>query len=187
MDFDAAFKKYHHHLYLYALKFVENEGDALDIVQNVFLSVWENNKFLTEEKVIQPYLFHAVKNSCLNYLKHRLVIRKFENSLANELKVMEVSYFESGEKSLIEKENLKLLEDAVNSLTDLDKEVIVLSRYDGLKNQEIANLLQIPLRTVETRIYRALSRLREKLSSKALLMLTLFFYRNPLEKQKNLT
>jgi len=183
MDFDSAFKKYHHRLYLYALKFVENEGDALDIVQNVFLSVWENKKFTNEEKMIQPYLFNAVRNSCLNYLKHRGVVRKFENSLAIEMKEMEAAHFQTGDKSLIEQEHLEQLEDAVNSLTDHYKEVIVMSRYDGLKNQEIANQLHVPLRTVETRIYRALSILKEKLSARTLLMLALFFNIAPVKKQ----
>jgi DNA-directed RNA polymerase specialized sigma24 family protein len=86
MDFDSVFRKYHHRLYFFTLKFIENESDALDIVQNVFLSVWENEKLGVDELKIQPYLFNAVKNSCLNYIKHRRVVRKYEQIAATELK-----------------------------------------------------------------------------------------------------
>lgn len=175
MDFDSVFRKYHHRLYLFTLKFVENESDALDIVQNIFLSVWENEKFRVEEKMIQSYLFNAVKNSCLNYIKHRKVIRKYEQNVVNELKEMEAFHFQSGEKSLIEKESLKQLDDAINSLSDIYKEVIVLSRYEGLKNNEIAKQLNVSVRTVETRIFRALILLKAKIFPKSFLILMHLF------------
>jgi RNA polymerase sigma-70 factor (ECF subfamily) len=171
MDFDSVFRKYHHRLYLFTLKFIENESDALDIVQNVFLSVWENEKYGVDEKMVQSYLFSAVKNSCLNFIKHRKVIRKYEQNVVNELKEMEAYHFQSGEKSLIEKESLKQLDDAINSLSDIYKEVIVLSRYEGLKNNEIAKQLNISVRTVETRIFRALILLKTKISPKSFLIL----------------
>lgn len=60
------------------MKFVESENDALDIVQNILIAVWENGKYRDKEELVQSYLFTAVKNSCLNYLKHKKIIRKFE-------------------------------------------------------------------------------------------------------------
>ncbi len=171
MDFDLVFRKYHHRLYLFTLKFIENESDALDIVQNVFLSVWENEKLGVDELKIQSYLFNAVKNSCLNYIKHRKVIRKYEQIAAAELKELEAFHYQSGENSLIEKESLQQLEKAINSLLPIYKEVIVLSRYEGLKNKEIAKQLNIPVRTVETRIFRALTLLKEKISPKTFFVL----------------
>lgn len=173
MDFDSVFRKYHLRLNLFTLKFIENEGDALDIVQNVFLSVWENEKCCEDELKIQSYLFNAVKNSCLNYIKHRKIIRKYEQIVAAELKELEALQYQSGENSLIEKESLLQLEDAINSLSSIYKEVIVLSRYEGLKNKEIAKQLNIPVRTVETRIFRALTLLKEKISPKTFFALML--------------
>ena len=175
MDFDSIFRKYHHRLFLYALKFVEDEGEALDIVQNVFLAVWEKGKYREEERFVHSYLFSAVKNRCLNQIKHQRVVHKFEQCYACELKELEVSHFQVGEVSLIEGESLKQLEEAIDALTDSYKEVIVLSRFEGLKNLEIAHQLNIPVRTVETRIYRALSSLKEKLSTKRFFNLVFFF------------
>jgi RNA polymerase sigma-70 factor (ECF subfamily) len=139
------------------MKFVESESDALDIVQNIFIAIWENGKFREEEELVQSYLFAAVKNSCLNYIKHQKVVKKFEYDVALHIGEMEIIHYQSGEKSLIEKENLAQINNAIDSLAAIYREVIVLSRLDGLKNSEIAEKLNIPLRTVETRIFRALS------------------------------
>ncbi len=171
IEFDILYKKYHHRLFLFTLKFVENEGDALDIVQNVFIAVWENGKYSQNEDQVQAYLFSAVKKSCLNYIKHQKVIRKFENETTQYLKEIEALHFQSGEKSLIETENLKQINDAIDSLADIYKEVIILSRIEGLKNHEVASRLNLPLRTVETRVFRALSLLKEKISKKSFFIL----------------
>ena len=166
-EFDQLFRKYHRRLFLFTLKFVDNENDALDIVQNVFVAIWENGKFNQSEEMVQAYLFNSVRNSCFNYLKHQKIVRKFENETSLQLKEMEAVHYQSGEKSLIETENLKQINDAVDSLPDIYKEVIALSRFEGLKNSEIAEKLNLPIRTVETRVFRALSSLKEKFSQKS--------------------
>ena len=176
IEFDQLFRKYHRRLFLFTLKFIDNENDALDIVQNVFVAIWENGKFNQSEELVQAYLFNSVRNSCFNYLKHQKIVRKFENETSLQLKEMEAVYYQSGEKSLIEAENLKQINDALDSLPDIYKEVIVLSRFEGLKNSEIAEKLNLPIRTIETRVFRALSFLREKISQKSFFIL--LFMRN---------
>lgn len=167
IGFDYLYRKYHQRLLLYTLKFVERESDALDIVQNVFVAIWENEKYKQNEQIVQAYLFSAIKNSCLNYLKHQKIVKKFENETSIQLLEMEAFHYQSGEKSLIERENLKQINDAIDSLPDIYKEIIVLSRFEGLKNSEIADQLNLPVRTVETRVFRALSALKEKISRKS--------------------
>lgn len=180
-NFDPLFRKYHRRLLLYTLKFVESESDALDIVQNIFVAVWEKGKFEQDEELVQAYLFSAVKNSCQNYLKHQKIVRKYENETSLHLKEIEAFHYQSGEKSLIEKENLKQITDAIESLADIYKEIITLSRLEGLKNQEVADQLNIPVRTVETRIFRALSILKEKISQKSFFIL---LYLNGIDRSR---
>lgn len=170
-EFDQLFRKYHRRLFLFTLKFVDNENDALDIVQNVFVAIWENGKFNQSEEMVQAYLFNSVRNSCFNYLKHQKIVRKFESETSLQLKEIEAVHYQSGEKSLIETESLKQINDAVDSLPDIYKEVVVLSRFEGLKNSEIAEKLNLPIRTVETRVFRALSLLKEKISQKSFFIL----------------
>lgn len=170
-EFDVLYRKFHRRLLIYTLKFVESENDALDIVQNIFIVVWEKGKYKQNDEASMAYLFGAVKNSCLNYLKHQKIVKKFENETLLHLKEIEAYYYQSGEKSLIEKETLEQITLAIESLPDIYKEVIMLSRFEGLKNQEIADKLNIPIRTVETRIFRAISLLKEKISKKSFLIL----------------
>lgn len=170
-DFDHLFRKYHRRLLLYSLKYIQSENDALDIVQNVFVAIWENGKYRDKEELVKAYLFSAVKNSCLNYLKHQKVVRQFESEVVLQLAEMEAIHYQSGERSLIERENLKQINDAIDSLSDIYREVIFLSRFDGFKNHEIAEKLNIPVRTVETRIFRAISSLKEKMSQKSMFIL----------------
>ncbi len=168
-DFESIFRKYHHQLFLYTLKFIEDENEALDLVQDIFIAVWKKGIFLDNVEQIKAYLFVSVKNSCLNYLNHQKVVSKFKHYETQQLKEMEAAYYASGEISLIEQEEVKRIEDVVASMPDIYKEVIVLSRFEGLKNSEIAKKLNIPLRTVETRIFRALLILKEQLKSRVLL------------------
>lgn len=170
-EFDFLYRKFHQRLLLYSLKYVESESDALDIVQNIFVAIWENGKYDQNEDLVRAYLFSAVKNSCLNYLKHQKIVKKFENETLLFLLEMEAVHYQSGEISLIEKENLKQITDAIDSLPRIYSEIISLSRFEGLKNAEIAKRLNVPVRTVETRIFRALSALKERMSQKSFIIL----------------
>jgi RNA polymerase sigma-70 factor (ECF subfamily) len=87
------------------------------------------------------------------------------------LQLNELDFYKSGETSLIENEDLEKIYAAIDSLPENYKEIIELSRFEGLKNKEIAERLQIPLRTVETRLFRALSGLRKILTEKQILVL----------------
>ena len=97
-EFDYLYWKYHRRLLLYTLKFVQRESDALDIVQNVFVAVWENGKYKQKEDLVQAYLFSSVRNGCLNYLKHQKIVQKFENETAIKLLEMEAVSLPVGRK-----------------------------------------------------------------------------------------
>lgn len=173
-QFDDIFRKFHHPLFLYCLKFVEEE-DALDVVQDVFVQFWEKGKFTLEEEHIKSFLFHAVRNKCLNLLKHQSVMHKHQTLEKNKLSRLEVQFYKSGEKSLIEQENLEKIEEAIRSLSAIHREVIELSRFEGLKNHEIAEKLHVPQRTVETRLYRALAELKKELTKNQIIILFRLF------------
>lgn len=169
--FDQVFQDYHHSLLLYSLKFVENENDAHDIVQEVFVAVWEKEKYKLEKTHLKSYLFNAVRNSCFNYLKHQTIVRKHVEVEHDSLKMHELDFYKSSEKSLIEREDIEKIYAAIDSMSDNYKEIIQLSRFEGLKNKQIAEQLGIPTRTVETRLYRALNKLRQILSGKQIFIL----------------
>lgn len=163
--FDQIFRTYHQSLVLYAIKFVGNEQVALDLVQDVFTLIWEK-KMNLEDEHLKAYLFNSTRNTCLNYLKHQRVVGKHQKQELSSLVELELQHYGSGEKSMIEQENLDNIYRVIHSLLPIYREVIELSRFEGLRNKEIAQKLGIPVRTVETRLFRALSSLKEKLSEK---------------------
>jgi RNA polymerase sigma-70 factor (ECF subfamily) len=94
-----------------------------------------------DEAHLKSYLFQATRNRCLNYLKHQGIMRQYEKNAALQLRQIELVHYQSGEKSLIETESVDRINQAIESLSDVQKEVILLSRFDGLSNQEIADKL----------------------------------------------
>lgn len=180
--FDQIFQKYYQPLFMYGLKFIDDESEVHDILQEVFVTVWENQKHKLEESHLKSYLFKAVRNGCLNFLRHKMVVSKHVEKQKVILPLLELDFYKSGEKSLIEKQDLEIIHKAINSLSSEYREVIELSRFEGLKNKEIAEKLQIPERTVETRLYRALSALRKKLTKNQLFIFMNISFR-PIEKQ----
>lgn len=174
-DFETIFREYYRQLFQYALKFIDTEDDAHNIIQDIFMTVYEKKLHQKTKNHLKPYLFNAVRNSCLNYLKHKKVVDRHLSDVAFRLKELELRDYSGSEQSLIEKETFETIHQAIDSLPELQKEVILLSRFEGLKNQEIANKLEVPVRTIETRIFRALSNLRQKLTGKAFLILMQLF------------
>lgn len=183
-DFDRIFRKYHASLYLYARKFVRDDEAALDLVQDVFTLIWEKKKFDRDGEYLKAFLFHSLRNICLNHLKHESVVKKHQEGNLYRLALMEINYYKNGEQSLIEKEDLEKIDQAIGSLSEIHREVIELSRFQGLKNKEIAERLNLPLRTVETRLFRALSALKAKLSGKAFKILLTIWQQKDHEKNQ---
>ena len=155
---EHAFKQLHAPLCFYAQKFVGNSEVAKDLVQDAFLNLLNNKNKDIEN--IQAYLFRTVRNNCLNYIKHLEVKSEFEKKHQEKI-TREIQFYDS-HLTLVEKELQQNLNRAIESLPEKYKVPFKMSRFDELKSQEIADRLEIPLRTVETRIYRALKLLREK-------------------------
>jgi RNA polymerase sigma-70 factor (ECF subfamily) len=157
--FEHAFKQLHAPLYFYALKFIDDREVAKDLVQDAFLSIL-NGKQNKEIENLKAYLYRSVRNNCLNYIKHIEVKNEVEQKLQDQ-KNREIQFYDS-QLTLVEKELQENLEKAIELLPDKYKIPFKLSRFEELKNSEIAKKLGIPVRTVETQIYRALKILREK-------------------------
>jgi RNA polymerase sigma-70 factor, ECF subfamily len=163
-NFELIFKKYFKRLCLYAYKFVEDESIAQDIVQDVFLNLWDRQEIIEIEIVLRAYLFRSVYNRCLNHLGHKKVADKHHQIINRELKNIEVEYYgssENHEHSLFELE--MKIEKAVESLPPQCRNVFEMSRFKGMKNREIADELNISVKVVEKHITKALIILRENL------------------------
>ncbi len=152
--FENIFNLYFHRLCAFSFNYIKDANESEDLVQEAFLSLWKNRKGFDHPTAIKTYLYNTVKNKCLNYLKHQLVVQKNETSLIQELQ--NESDFQN---QVIKEEVFGQLYAAVNSLPDGAQKIMVLV-LKGMKNREIAEKLQISENTVKTQKKIAYSKLK---------------------------
>lgn len=164
--FEKLFKANQPVLVIFAHKFVGDWEVARDLVQEVFAHFWENRNKITIETSLRAYLYAAVKNQCSNYIKHKMVEQKYSNRFLLEFKELEHSHYLNSptqHESLYEKELEEKIMKAISELPDQCRETFHLSRFHGMKSKNIAEKMNVSVRTVETQIYRALKALKGSL------------------------
>ncbi|MCG8579993.1 MAG: RNA polymerase sigma-70 factor [Bacteroidales bacterium] len=159
-EFEQFFKTHFDDMVRYAMKFVYRSDVASDIVQEAFVKLWEMRNKLLVTVSIKAYLYKTIYNLSLNHIEQLKVHSQHHNSIYTELMELEADYYKE-EKSLLQQEKIELLRQMLKELPKGCYEVIDMSRFQGLKTKEIANKLDVPVRTVETRIYRCISKLKE--------------------------
>lgn len=153
------FKKHCQPLLNFSQRIVYETETAENIVQDVFLKVWENRKSLKLGTSIKSYLFTITRNESLKYQRHQTVVREFEETVRDLH-----SSVETPDEQLIESELESYIHKAIDLLPEKRREIFMMNRFDELTYKEIAEVLNISLKTVETQMGRALKRLREILS-----------------------
>ena len=128
------------------------------IIQRKKLSRIFSSNYGTIDSSVKNYFFRSVKNLCINLIKHNITKEKY---LQNEI-TEQKSEFDADE-AFIEIDLLKKIEESINSLPKKRREIFRLSREEGLKYFEIAQKLNISIKTVETQMSLAIKYLREKL------------------------
>jgi len=158
--FKTLFDTYYSSLCNYALQFLNDREHAEEVVQDLFVKIWEKRKVLTIETSLKNYLFRSVRNQCLNLLQHE----KIKKLHAEKLKDALLSEDAPGDY-FISQEMILKIEEGVSSLPEKRREIFRLSREEGMKYREIAEKLGISIKTVEIQMGLALKSLREKFKS----------------------
>lgn len=158
--FEQVFKQHYKPLHAYAFTLLKDDAAAEEMVQNVFYKLWERTDGLHITGSLAAYLYRAVHNESLNYLKHRKV--RSEHSLR-------VSYHmdgrgESATRTVRMKELEEKLRAALAELPEGCRTVFQLSRFEELKYSQIAEVLGISVKTVENQMGKALKLLRTRLA-----------------------
>ncbi|HPW78487.1 MAG: ECF RNA polymerase sigma factor SigE [Bacteroidetes bacterium ADurb.Bin037] len=154
-----SFLNYSPRLINYAMRFVSSRDIAQDIVQDCFMRFWERiDKF--EFLAVKPLLFTMVRNACLNHLKHLNVVKlqrlKYIHDDMGEERVYHYDFDMEPNTSILYEELEKQIQIVVDKLPKRCRQVFLLSRFEGLKNKDIASRLDISLTAVEKHIRRAL-------------------------------
>lgn len=153
-EFEYAFKEFYRPLCLFALRFTGKIDDAEDIVQQAFADVWDKSINQSTITNLKSYLFQAVRNRSLTLLSQQVDMQPASEYLAD----MEDT---SEEEQMYGAERDARLWTAIDGLPPERKKIFLLSKRDGLKYQEIAEELNISVKTVENQISKALKSLRE--------------------------
>lgn len=158
--FELLFRKYYIRLCCFANKFLNEPEEARDVVQQVFTKIWEGRQDIDPEVSLNAYLFKITQNICINKLRRN----KVESKYAEIYKLVYIEHREiSPYESLMSDELEKNISNAVAKIPPRCKRVFELSRIEGLKYIEIAAVLNISIKTVETQMSKALQILRLEL------------------------
>jgi len=157
--FRKLFDIYYQRLFLYARSYVENADTAKDIVQDLFINMWEKRKNLFINSSLSSYFFRAVHNRSIQFLRHKKVISEFRENHILKLKEAEILYSTSSDYIFSEvqlNEISNILDQTNSSLPEKTREVFRLSRAEGKSYHDIARTLNINIKTVEYHITKAL-------------------------------
>jgi len=157
--FEQVFKIHFKRLHAYAFTILRDEIQAEEMVQQVFFKLWERNDNLSLTGSISSYLYRAVHNESLNYIKHQKVRSNHQLSVAYSMK----NEVEHPAKKIMAGELEKKIQLALNELPEQCRTIFQMSRFDELKYREIADKLGISVKTVESQMSKALRLLRVKL------------------------
>ncbi|MPQ47464.1 RNA polymerase sigma-70 factor [Marinifilum sp. N1E240] len=169
--FQELFEEYYTSMYFYACKFVDDDL-ARDLVHDVFMIFWQNKENITIKSSLSAYLFRMVRNKCLQEIERQKVRNNYSTEALN---LDELAYYNDGIKSIIELELEEKLKEAMDKMPDACRKVFIMSRFNGLKNKEIAEQLGISLKAVEKQITKALKILRLELKEYLPLLMYLYF------------
>lgn len=154
-----SYQLYFQDLCKYSLKYVSTNEIAEEVVSDVFCKIWIKRKSLIIDYSIKSYLFSAVRNQCIDYLRKT----KHENLYSMDVALDLTSTYSTPEEEYLYYELNNKLDFAIESLPPRCKKVFRLSRENGFKYKEIASMLNISIKTVETQMRKALICLRSRL------------------------
>jgi len=174
-DFRSIFDKYFPSLCVFANRFVNDEDLSKDMVQEVFLKVWNSATEFESEKSLKVYLYLATKNTCFDYLKKEK--RKKQTGDFDTERINDDTHLEDDSVMLeiIREETYRQLEDAIDLLPEQARKVVLLN-LKSFSNQEIAEELNVSINTVKTHKLNAFKKLRELLGNQFVVLLLIEFY-----------
>ena len=163
-SYRALFEQYYPVLVTFVLRYVADLDQAQELVQEVFIKLYQKREALHITQSLKSYLFKAVYHQCLNTLKQAQLRQQHQQQAAQERPDADDA------DHLVEAESIQRIYQAIEALPEQCRRIFTLNRFEGMSNQAIADHLGLSKRTVETQISKALKLLRQ-----ALFLLSLLF------------
>ncbi len=145
------------------MKYLQNSSEAEDLVQIVFISLWEHRKSLDEQQSIKNYIYRSVINHIYNIFKKRAIRSKYIEYEFNRLE-----HFSNPTYDMVLYHDLeKNIDEIISTLPKQQQRIFILSRSKNYSHEEIAQKMELSVRTVENQIYRTLKVIRKNLNIKS--------------------
>lgn len=148
----------------FATEYLNDIEASKNIVQNIFMKLWEIHELVDPDQNLKSYLYITTRNSSLSYLRRLKTEKKYGSGVIAKNELLSLNYDALNDLNLekIDLDNLEsIINQTIDSLPERCREVFMLSRFGELKNKEIAEKLNISIKAVEANISRALTKLRQ--------------------------
>ena len=154
--FDRLYIQYSPRLKHFLTGFIKNRDEASDMTQDIFYKIWTNRETISKVDSFKAYLFRMARNMIYDYYEHSLIEENYQQKEQRRS-----TYDDLIEEELYARELSLLIDIAVEKMPPQRRNIFIMSRKDGLSNEEIAQRLNISKRTVENHMTQALAELRK--------------------------
>lgn len=169
--FDTLYGRYSNRLYKFALSILKSTEEAENILQDVFLNLWEKRHNVEKDSSVKYYIFTITYNSAISIIRKKVK----ETQFFDYLKSLQELNQDTTSLEIEFNELTKTLHTIIGHLPQRQKEVYILHKEEGLKYHEIAEKLNISVNTIETHMSRALKTIKENLGKSSLLAMLFYF------------
>ena len=175
-SFELIFRIYHPRLFSFCYDLLADSERAKDLVQDCFITLWRHLPSIRQPESSVTYMYTILRNLCKSEVRRRIILADFQDNALELLKEAELDWFFS-EPDALEKmyyeELLVQWNKAMDSLPERCRQVVRMRKEDGMSNKEIAEILNISVRTVEDEVYKGIKSIRLKLKGLAFTLICL--------------
>ena len=168
-QFGMIFTEYYSVVKYFAFMLLKSEEDAEDIAQDVFTKLWTQPEIWTKVPNLKPYVYTLTKSTTLNFIKHKKIELAYQEKVIEKSLIEELSQTEDPLNAIYYKEVKLIIQLTLDRLPEQRRKIFEMSRFENMSNNEIAEKLNISVRTVEHHIYKSLQDLKK-------IILFLFFF-----------
>lgn len=167
LNFDDIYSKYYSKLVRFSKEYVLTKADAENIVQDVFLFIWEKRDSLDTIQNINAFLFRLVKNKCVDFLRRKINTeaknKEIQDALLKEYNFKLYSIQQFDDSLLSDEEIDHIIYKAIDTLPEKCREIFILCKIEGLKYEEVAEKMNISPNTVKNQVVIALKKMKKEL------------------------
>jgi len=156
--FEKIFRKYREKIYYFAIRYYNSPEDAENVVQDVFIKLWDEREGVKEELSLNNYIYTIAKNHLFNLQRKKINEKAYRNYIVDHL-----VHSSNLENELIYADLKKNIDKVIDELPAQRKKVFIMSNKEGVSNKELAALMNLSVRTIEVHKSLALQTIRKAL------------------------